>query len=117
MIAIKDMEMPSDCYNCPFTKNERTNDYGSFCKCEILEDGETINLLKHSKHYNCPLVEIEERKVGKWIGDKAYPICEKCGCNIYEKYISCSDYAEIIAKMDYCPNCGAEMRGAEDDSN
>ena len=59
MIVIKDMEMPSSCYDCPFTKNERTNDYGSYCECGILEDYETINLLEHSKHPNCPLVEQE----------------------------------------------------------
>lgn len=59
MIAIKDIEMPSSCYDCPFAKNERTNDYGSFCECGVLEDYETINLLEHSKHSNCPLVEQE----------------------------------------------------------
>lgn len=57
MIVIKNMKMPSSCYDCPFAKNERTNDYGSFCECGILEDYETINLLEHSKHPNCPLVE------------------------------------------------------------
>jgi len=49
--------MPSSCYDCPFVKNERTNDYGSFCECGIFEDCETINLLAHSKHHNCPLIE------------------------------------------------------------
>lgn len=67
MVAIKDMVMPSSCYDCSFAKNNKTNDYGSFCECGILEDYETINLLMHSKHPNCPLIEIEERKVGKWI--------------------------------------------------
>lgn len=90
MVAIKDMKMPSDCYNCPFTKNERTNDYGSFCKCGILEDGETINLLKHSKHYNCPLVEIEERKVGKWIELEDF---------------DCSDRGEYHVKCSICGSC------------
>ena len=59
MVTIKDMKMPSSCYDCPFAKNERTNDYGSFCECGVLEDYETINLLEHSKHPNCPLVEQE----------------------------------------------------------
>ena len=59
MIVIKNMKMPSSCYDCPFAKNERTNDYGSFCECGVLEDYETINLLEHSKHPNCPLVEQE----------------------------------------------------------
>lgn len=61
MVAIKDMEMPSSCYDCRFAENKRTNDYGSFCECGILEDYETINLLEHSKHPNCPLVEQESQ--------------------------------------------------------
>lgn len=58
MVAIKDMEMPDSCDDCPFAVDEETNDYGSFCKCGILDDYETINLLEHSKHPNCPLMEI-----------------------------------------------------------
>ena len=58
MIQI-DMKIPSSCYDCPFVKNERTNDYGSFCECKILEDHKTINLLEHSKHPDCPLIEQE----------------------------------------------------------
>ena len=59
-------------------------------------------------------VEEVKRPKGKWIGEKPYPICDKCGCNIYEEYISCSDFAEIYKPMNYCPNCGAEMRGGEE---
>ena len=59
-------------------------------------------------------VEETKRPKGKWIGEKPYPICDKCGCNIYEEYISCSDFAEIYKPMNYCPNCGAEMGGADD---
>jgi hypothetical protein len=57
MVAI-DMEMPKSCYNCGFVTNLKTNDYGSFCECGILQDYETINLLEHSKHPDCPLKEI-----------------------------------------------------------
>lgn len=60
MVAIKDMEMPKSCWECDFRHNERTNDYGSFCECGILQDYETINLLEHSKHPDCPLIEIEQ---------------------------------------------------------
>lgn len=48
-------------------------------------------------------------KKGKWVGDKSYPICPKCNCNIMEEYISCSDYAEMYKPMKYCPNCGTRM--------
>lgn len=52
---------------------------------------------------------LPKREQGEWIGDKSYPICPKCNCNIIEEYISCSDYAEMYKPMKYCPNCGAEM--------
>lgn len=61
-------------------------------------------------------VEETKRPKGKWIGEKPYPICDKCGCNIYEEYISCSDFAEIYKPMNYCPNCGAYMGGGEDET-
>ena len=48
-------------------------------------------------------------KTGHWIGDKAYPICFKCNCNIIEEYISCLNYAEMYKPMKYCPNCGCRM--------
>jgi hypothetical protein len=67
------MKMPSSCYDCPFVKNKRTNDYGSFCECGILDDYETINLLAHSKHPNCPLIEQE-------------PILDKIRTEIEEEY-------------------------------
>ena len=110
MIAIKDMEMPSDCYDCPFAKNKRTNDYGSFCECGILEDYETTNLYEHSKHPNCPLVEIEERKVGKWIYDKTSQNWRCSKCNETPKtlgYVGTSDFME--KEFTFCNHCGAEM--------
>lgn len=56
-----------------------------------------------------PSVKSQEPKTGQWIGEKAYPICGECGCNIYEEYITCQDYAEICKPMKFCPNCGAKM--------
>lgn len=117
MVAIKDMEIPSDCYDCPFAKNKRTNDYGSFCECGILEDYETINLYEHSKHPNCPLVEIKERKVGKWINKSHKSGCgilfvaSECTCCRKKTLFNCD---ELL--YNYCPNCGAEMRAKENES-
>ena len=58
MIAIKGMEMPSDCMECMFCNHIKNNDYGSYGDCAILGDNERMNLLLHKKHSNCPLVEI-----------------------------------------------------------
>jgi hypothetical protein len=62
---------------------------------------------------DCPLVEIEERKVGKWIRK---PIRnDKSGCIGAEMICSCCNKDNRHDEyMDFCPNCGAEMRGAND---
>ena len=48
-----------------------------------------------------------ERKKGKWI-DAQYPFSR---CNICECYF---DTENNLAN--FCPNCGADMRGEEDDT-
>lgn len=45
---------------------------------------------------------IEERKRGKWIKDGNKWMCDKCGELVYD-----DDH-------NFCPNCGAYMRGEED---
>lgn len=89
------MEIPSSCYDCPFAKNKRTNDYGSFCECGILDDYETINLLEHSKHPNCPLVE-QEPILNK-IRAEIEQITDTMGVS-YNQYISKIDVLKIINK-------------------
>ena len=54
---------------------------------------------------------IEERKIGKWIEvDDAYNRirgrCSLCG---WEAHM----YEDDVVGMDYCPNCGADMRGRQ----
>lgn len=59
MIAIKGMEMPSECMECMFCNHIKNNDYSlRYGDCAILGDGEIMNLLLHRKHTDCPLVEI-----------------------------------------------------------
>ena len=54
-----------------------------------------------------------ERKKGKWIHDKDDTLlsgyCSRCG---WESIIMETD----VADMPYCPNCGADMRGEDDDT-
>jgi len=85
------------------------------CGC-LYKDGETyyeenelIECFEDVGAFNQPSITSQEPKTGHWIGDKAYPICPKCNCNVIERYISCSDYAEMYKPMKYCPNCGAKM--------
>lgn len=54
-----------------------------------------------------------ERKTGKWIDTYPdiepnpmfmYAICSECGCE-----------QAISNKLNFCPDCGADMRGEDDD--
>lgn len=52
-----------------------------------------------------------ERKKGKWVDNKniAFPQCSICGMWI--------DVLQQSGKMNYCPNCGADMRTEGNDDN
>ena len=69
MIQI-DMEMPNSCYDCPFKKNYRNNDFGIHCECELDDDYRTINILEHSKPQWCPLKEVPDKSVLEDIKDE-----------------------------------------------
>lgn len=49
---------------------------------------------------NAPTIDVEPVRYGRWIDHPLtkYPICSVCGC-------------KALAKYNYCPNCGADMRG------
>lgn len=61
MVAIKDMEMPKNCSECPF----KANDY----VCGLLDCAFSCNKFKE-RNYNCPLVEIVT--------------CKNCKYNAYQ---------------------------------
>ena len=101
MVAIKDMEMPRSCKEC---KDKRI-DHITFELC--LRTGRNVVDCKDYRHCDCPLVEIEERKVGEWentndpeewFGDQFK--CSVCG-------------AITLGNGLYCPHCGAEMENGE----
>lgn len=91
------MEMPKECYNCPLLDGE----YGT---CNII--GETEVDMTEERAKNCPLVEIEERKVGKWIEERDdYGNITAWHCsNCYDK----TGFVTTCA-WDYCPSCGSKM--------
>lgn len=57
--------------------------------------------------------DVVERKVGRWEdGVSFYLRCSECGCCLKQP----SEYNEVfldIGMANYCPNCGADMRGGE----
>lgn len=68
MVAIKDMEMPESCIDCPFVKAEGTK---FFCS-RIMKYIDKDNL--ENKHDDCPLVEIVTCK------DCKYCVMTEVGC-------------------------------------
>ena len=110
MVAIKDMEMPKNCVECNHM------DLQQAINCQLIYSG----CANCGRHPNCPLVEIEERKVGKWIlndnqgvqavGYKTYH-CSECNREISSKY---HGKISLLKEYPYC-HCGAEMRGVENE--
>lgn len=54
---------------------------------------------------------IADRPSGEWIEQEDCWQCSECG----DEYVLEVDVKPIDAKMYYCPNCGARMKGADDD--
>lgn len=60
-----------------------------------------------------PTADVFERKVGKWIYKGArgrFPVCECSVCGNTEN----ADWAILGDNTNYCPNCGAMMKGEDD---
>lgn len=101
MVAIKYFGMPSCCMNCEM----RIDGLSAGYYCAITEEELNDNSTLEHRHPNCPLVEIEEQKIGKWISDgHGHIVCT-----------ACNEVNVSLWKSKYCPCCGAEMRGSEDE--
>lgn len=72
-------------------------------KPHLLDCEETIEIIKMSA------IEIEEIKQGKWIMASDGVYCSICG------EPSAPDDYDAFWEPDYCPNCGANMRGEKND--
>lgn len=98
-ILIKGMTMPKSCDMC-----WALDDYGDYPRCRVTEEQRGYNFpVREKRMDNCPLIpaaDVVERKTGKWIYEPTEPLGYKC--SICEKG-SC--------RFNYCPNCGADMRG------
>ena len=95
--------MSSRCANCPITDCDQDRNV-----------------------YECidALQEYADRPQGEWVpfeyGDERWHKCTACG--VADKYI---EYVErpngttgkLVAIRNYCPNCGARMKGADDEDN
>lgn len=100
----------------------------------------STRLILYRNHYNekgllCWTEGIEERKKGRWIEEsRSLHYCSECGwalmdgpggeppfigmefnrANHERRYVSAG---WIESEMNYCPNCGADMRGDADETD
>ena len=57
---------------------------------------------------SAPSADVRENVRGKWEDRYDGTVCQKCGKYVYDD----GDY-HIIWHPNFCPNCGADMRGEE----
>ena len=99
MIKI-DMEMPKYCDECPFFDDRY--DYPT-CIINNLSSGYNFPIRKKRMDF-CPLQEERPTADWIWVVDEAYK-CLGCGSINYI----------MGGKWNYCSNCGAKMRGSEEE--
>ena len=113
MVAIKGVEIPKQCASC-FARTMVDGNISTYEICALTQSVLSTEDLCDKRNHNCPLVDIQERKVGKWIYDKASQNWRCSVCNETPKtlgYVGTADFME--KEFTFCNHCGAEMVGAE----
>lgn len=77
--------------------------------------------VKNDKVVKIDLPNVEERKEGKW-EETRYRSYDPQSCETYDDGIgfrcsNCSNVFKVtsLARYHHCPNCGADMRGSENE--
>lgn len=119
IVAIKDMEMPKSCYECKL--DIRTDVCLAFCEWN---KEHPYSIRATDRLPDCPLSEVPERKKGKWIDAEWENIntgekrkgrrCSVCGNGYFRYDVSVNTVSDI---PNFCPNCGADMRGEQNENN
>ena len=113
-VIVKGMKMPDCCASCPLLEyDEFAIDGYKDHWCNALDIGMSIDELPEGRRKDCPLVDEEPVKCGKWVDDAMGVLrCSECKTQAPWKYGR--DYIDYRWKANYCPNCGADMRGEEE---
>lgn len=75
------------------------------CDCAYFNvDGLAIAAALYNEDYR-------KQSEGKWVKVMNHKECSKCGYNAPYKKIKAGYHLQDLSN--YCPNCGAKMRGAE----
>lgn len=108
-----DIPYPEDCEHCligslipEYERAAKGLHYNTYCKAT----GECVT--EKGRGDDCPL---HECKTGEWIpvNDMYNRISGRCSVCGWEAHM----YEDDVVGMDYCPNCGADMReGEQNDS-
>lgn len=108
-----DLEKPDMCVLCPFHDMPFSD---SDCYCNLL-DRYIERKDSRKVQDDCPIIEAEPVRHGKWI---YYPDCLAYEGAISHEDFVCSECASVwnaidneSDRFDYCPNCGARMEVEE----
>lgn len=101
----------SDCMQFPDTWEEFEQAYGFEDKKEIYTNGSRLIQSFRVKQWLDHIAE-PERKKGEWIDGKPYvnshwKVCSEC-------HVSAPD---SCGGFNFCPNCGADMRGGNESNS
>ena len=88
-----------DCADMVFEPNDKCCRADDCASCKWRE---TKNAIRKIAAY-LPAADVREVKMGKWIAWYGAVRCTECG-------------HDTIKKTNFCPNCGADMRGEEDEN-
>lgn len=82
---------------------------------DALKEKITVSALGGHKRYyvwtlidECPTIEAEPVKRGKWVEKPTIAYCSVCHVHWTKSFI-----VSLRSTYNYCPNCGARMRGDE----
>lgn len=114
MLLLK-MEMPDNCYHCPFCDYEQGLCLADGAKMDdgFFSEGRRASENKDKRAEWCPIKgKAKPSRHGEWIEEEHETISEK-GRLFHAILVSCSYCGKPNGRhrVEYCPHCGARMDG------